>query len=509
MPPSPRWYDTSNVPLAAPLSLAATGGTPSAPVAVRLINNLGGVGASAITNARIYVQVRAAGSSDPFVRSGQEAVDRHFFQIRTAAGVNITLALGAYVPVGTAAMFRLPVDLGNDEGIELEIALDPPADAETVEVEFQLRLIDDGGNLIADGLRLALPDGIYHGIGDPGFSALLRGGDVVEDPGGPSANVSVPLLCWNSRGREWTRRAGLAAVTPAAAGKEKWLLLSGAADGALTSTYGAEVTAPAALSDRPAPPDFEPMIAWVRVDDSGTVEDADIENVWQDSLGLLALVSISALTATYAAGPDLVVDGWQVYSSGILSATVLDDATSQVLALRDRTLQVLEAGAINSASSRGHLLYEHDAAAGAVTASRDRRRAVGGTRYAAAFALPGEADGATYAYAELGNPAPAQLDPISPLVAVLADPGDGSAGSVVFDVEVLRGAAWEHLQADAADRPAFLHGTAAEDCESRETVPDDWSLPAFARLRLHLSEIPTGGGTGPTGVAVLLSAWCP
>lgn len=503
MPASPGWYDGSNVAIASPIAISSTGGTPGSAVTFKLINNKDGAGATAITNGRLLIMARQAGSSGAFVQSGIDALDRHFLEIQTVQGYQKTVAAVSWQPVGAGATYDgLPSSIGNDEGVEFQIRSNAPADTATVDLELNIVLIDDRNTVYGLGLSVNGSDGIYSGVGDEGFSVFVSATDAVEDSGGASDDVEIPDLVYIARGKIFTLRAHNETTTPASAGNNKYVLIYIDEDGAMQQEDGTETASALTDDDKPAlPSDGVLVYAYVAVDDASTIEDADIENAYTVSLFPF---SSTGLTGTVGAGPYATVDGSLIYKSGSDNVTL---TASDVNYLWLRPDGSVEKTLTDIPSTEKALpLYAVTTDGSGVTATEDRRILSGANaRQFVVFHWDGEIDTSTYRYSHLHNPREAWLSPIRPMSATLGSQGSGTGASTVWEVDVLRAGTFTALFGTAADGPTIAYNAAATAMYDASAVPDTWSIPAWARLRAKHNAIPSGsGGTEPNDSTLIL-----
>jgi len=503
MAASPGWYDGSNVAITSPLTITGTGGTAGTAVTFKLINNKDGAGATAIQNGRLLVMARQAGSSDAFVQSGIDALDRHFLELQTVQGYQKTVAAVGWTQVGADAPYDgVPSSIANDEGVEFQIRVNAPADTATVDLEVKIVLIDDRNTVYGMGMSVAGEDGIYSGIGDEGFSVIVSGADLTEDDTGASNDVDYPDFVYIVRGKVYTLRAGEITVAASTATYNRYVLIYIDEDGAIQQTAGTEVLTALTDDDKPALPSTGVLsLAFVARDDTATIFDADIENVY--SVGLFPFTS-SSLTGTIGQGPYAFVDGSLIYKNGSDNVTLTASDVNYIWLLPSGSIEKT----LTDYPSDGKALplYAITTDGSGVTATEDRRILSGANdRQFVVFHWDGEIDTSTYRYAHLHNPREGWLNPIRPMSASLGSQGSGTGGSTVWEVDVLLAGTFTALFGTAADGPTIAYNAAATATFDASAVPDTWSIPRFARIRAKHNSIPTGsGGVEPNDSTLIL-----
>ncbi len=491
------WRDGSDVAIVGPSIIVAQPGTPGAAIVRRLYNNFGGAGSVAdMTPKRLKIVVRDTGQVY-YIATGSEWTDQHYVEGRIIGGVGGASINGTdWQPLGAGAYLEIP-RLANGEGVEIELRIDAPLDAPADAVQAILRLSSNGGFMVSDGLTEATPDGIYAGFRNSDFTHLFAsGGPVVENPAGADGQVYVPQQTWFAAGRPYTRRASLEpTTTPAASGLKRYEILSLAADGSLTVTAGAEL-AVLTDADEPDVPAGEIAIARRYVDDTGVVSSSEL--VDRRTLAFFA-VTFSGLTATVAAGPYARVDNWSLWVPETQDVNIPDNADFW-LWLRRSGVPAVTATA-TPPEPRALILGVGVAASGGVT-FYDWRFYVGYRAHRLEFRWDGAVAEADVRFTLLDSDREAFIVPVGMLFGV-GSIGDGTADSLVVDLEVERGPEdWQTLFEDTVDRPSLA--TDAEPMTNR-FVPDRHDLPRRARLRGTIDALPTGGSGGendPAGVVL-------
>lgn len=493
--PSPKFYDNADVELTAALSFAdVSPGTPSTAQEVRLINNLGGTGADPLTNSRIIPLVRDVGETD-FVSGGKEYADRFYVEIRVIGGRNMTPANTPWTPLGAGRFFPLE-SIANDAGIYFEVRINPPANANVSNFEVTFAVEQSPAEFLQLGISESGADGIYHGLGDVGSNEHVIANDVVENSGGADNQVEHGDQVWIGDGEVWTLLDGLTTLAASAAGNERFDLLSLKPDGTLEVTTGTEVTAPATdPEDKPTLPTGNLALAFVLVDDTGTIQDADIENVWTH--GLLGAVG-SSLNLNVGGGR-AVVDNSLIHLQTMTPVPLVANDTNWVWLLRSGGFSVTQTA--TPPEDRALLLYEATTDASSVTALVDRRHLIGGDLYVLAFHWEGTVVVNAERYHVLPSFRTARLLPIGPAVASVGAIGDGTGGQLRFDIEVDDGG-FATLFAVGTHPPEIAFN--ASPLTDFDAIPEVWTIPAHARIRAKPTTLPTGAGTDPSDATLLL-----
>lgn len=506
MATAPTWRNSSNVLISSPVAVTGTGGTPGSSATVRLWNDYDVGTADAITGARLLILSRSTAAAlldpaTPYTESGRPALDRQMIEVKINQGLNVTLSATDWVPMGRGATFdKLPASIAADTGVELYIRVNAPADASDVDEEVRLVLIDDKGRLIGEGVSFAGGDGVCVPLGNPDGYQILSGGDVTEDDAGAGNDVDVPDFVFISAGKLYCLRSHEITIAASTASTNRYVGIILETDGTSGTVEGDEVAGALSDDDKPAIADDEILIAWVARDDSATIYNADITNVW--ARGAFA-VTYSSLTATVHSGPYAVVDDSLVYHTGTANASLTAASTNYLWLLPSGALEVTTTD-VPTTSAVALLLAILTTDGSSVTAFQDCRVVAGAHSHAAHLALAGDLDTSTYAYATLPNAKPAWLDPLRPIVAGIGAQGDHSAGSTLFDVQVRRSGTYTSLFADTADMPTIAYNAATTALYDADVIPDDYDLPRFAQIRVKCNTLPTGGANDPDDGQVTL-----
>lgn len=495
MAADPKWYDALDVLLAAAPVLAGDAGTPSAAVTLRLYNDKALAGADTLPASELYAGARTT-STGQALAEGLPLVDRRMVEARITQGLGgKTVSAGQWTELGVGGALALP-SLASGEGVELEFRLDAPADAQGANVWLSLSLAIETASAAGAGASRIAGDGVHLGIGDALATALVDGADVVENPAGADSQVRVGPVVWIAAGVPWSLLSGLVTVTASTAGSSRYVLLSLAADGTLTQTDGAETTDPLAPEDKPAVPVGEVAIAFVARDDTAAIQQADVEQVYQRGL---YQVSAAALVATV--GPGLaLVDGSLTVNQTAQTASLTASSVNSLWLLRSGQLEVTTDGAA-PAGTRALLLAELVTDGAGVTELRDRRRFLGHRLHRIAFDWLGTVAAGVFRYAINPSDRPAYVLPIRGLRASVAVGGTVS-GSTRWKVEVdlAHDDTWTAIT-DTTTAPEIAFG--ATDLRSLVSILDSYQVPAGARIRASVDQVP-GGADSADGRLELL-----
>lgn len=500
--PDLAFYDSGDAAPIGTLSLSATPGTPGAATVLHLWNQKGGTTAETSRGGRLIVEARDPGETY-WTGSGRQPVDERWFECRrTGATGTADPALDAWTPLGAGAWLRLQ-DLPVNSAIYLEVRLNIPMtfpSTAPVTVEFHLTVDDRdmlamGGGHSEDG-----QDGVFSGLGDGAFSALIRGGAVVPSST-PDSNVQVPYFAWIAAGLPYAAAASSTAISGSdgaavalASGEEYIALLAASASG-IVVTKGLKASAGSAA--RPAVPAGQLPIAYVLRDFAGAIDSAHITGVavfWRfpvTSSGLLATLGPGS-----ARRDNFLVD--LAYPRALPALT--DGATNYVWLAGDGPVVTTTA---DRPEPRALLLWELDTASGSVSAVRDRRRLIGLPPRRRLLFSGALAAGNDSSQEVVEGPLPLLLDPDRPATLALADLGSGNtSGQHRVDVQVLADDGTPtSIYPDTGSMPQIAYnGTVPVTAIS---FPTTLVVAPGKRLRAHVSAIPAGG-TAASGALLIL-----
>jgi hypothetical protein len=492
MPPQLKWYDSLGVELSAAFSIVADPGAAGTAVTLQLINNKDGTGAATATNIRVKGLFRDVGETR-WLASGHEMGDNYYVEAKISAGINKTVRTTDYVPLGPGAYLDIP-NLGNDEGVEIDVRLNPPAEALDDQAEIAFRVETRQFEPSVGGLTEAAGDGIYLGLDNERMTYWITAGDATEDAT-PDMDVLYPDLVWISEGQIYGKGNGSVTLSTVSAGNERWAFLTGKNDGTVAVVYGTEVTAPATESDKPALPAGSVKLCEVLIDDGGVINDTDITNDWGDSLGFFGFTS-SGLTATLGSGLAHVSNGFVIHR-GKESVSLTASSTNYIFINSAGAFEITTDGSKPTNNPRALLIYEATTDGSGVTALVDRRVFTGRMRVIR-FEWLGTLSTGDFRYATLPRLADSQIQPIISVVASIGT-NAGTSGNTTFDVDVEDGS-WATIFTDASLRPTI----AWDDSPPVDlaAIPSVYQIPAGARVRAEVDGLPSGGT--PTDAALEL-----
>lgn len=483
-------YDGNGDPFAAPIAFTASG-APSSEATVQVFNDKDLAGASPEINLSFRVQARDSGGST-WLSSGHPVLDELMVEARIEAGLGgKTVVPTDWVALGALA---LP-DLTSGEGVDVRVRINPPAntdDAVDVELLFQVR--NRESNPAGPGLIQAGLQGISDGLGDFGFSRIVRLPEIVTS-GTDTVTVTVPGYVHqgepNAVIAEDVQLDGNDGDAVAIGAGESYIGLITVGASGLTLTKGSKGTP----GLEPTAPAGELLVYAVTRDDTGTIGPAEVTNRFD--LGAYEVLDITNLTITL--GGDTALAGDRIiphHGPRVVTAGA---------SLTDVGLYLLPSGNLSVAATppvRGALLlYRLDTDATDVTATRDRRRRLSGV--VAELAIPGtlSVSSEVYFHAERLT----RLDPARPVSLSVGDlPNDNTAGSLIVELERWDGVAWVTLFTSSGTddrRPQLAFD--ATDFYAASAAPEILSLTPGDRLRARVTAIPSGG-TAPADLHLRL-----
>ena len=511
-----RWYNTSEVQIAAALSFTSVApGTPSAAQEVWLINNKDGVDAETARNLRLKVLVRDPGETD-YQADGREFVDDRYVEVRIKGGYNQNVQTTAYTKLGAGSYLSLP-ELANDEGVKLEIRANTTLDASTDAVEVLFRIHSSESEALATGHTESGPDGVLLGLGDGSMSYLLKIGsptawaDLAENPSAADDQVFVPDVVAICAGEPHVKLEHLYELDDVdgdaatlASGESYYALLYVDTAGAVTDARGSKVTDPLTEDDKPDPPaDCVATLAYVKRAFDGIIEDADIENVWSEGAYTFLHDGLTGYVGPGKSRVDNSITSHDYYQT----VTLTDDATNYLWRQKDGSLAITTDGSKPSGHPRARLDYVLTVAGGVVTATQDRRRFIGGAPLALHFRWDSTLAGGQQEFAVLYVPQGARLRPLRGVAVALDDQGSGtSSGATTFDFNYsYQGGSWTTLytsQGSEDRRPSIAYD--ATDCTDSDSQPEVVTFKGgIYRFRADVDAIPSGG-TAPSGASAVL-----
>jgi hypothetical protein len=491
-----QWYDASDVLLTTGPTISGIPGVPGGAATLKAINNKDGSDASTATNCRIIAAYAFPQGAQPKT-AGNAWADGHYAEARIVDGWNLTPQPTDWIPLGANAHLTVP-DLANDEGVEIEIRLNAAfQEAAGGTADIVLHLDSATSRIGGIGVSKVREDGIYGGLRDPLVSQVISTANVVEDPGGASANVQIQTTRWVSKGRPFSVFQQLVSV-PATSADERFDALTLADDGTVTRTSGAEAVTPV----QPTLPAGELLLAYIHVYTSGHggVVDADIENAWEQ--GYFAYNGATNLNASIGPGPYALVDDSLVTLNGSTLLSLTASTTNYVWLLRNGTWQITETD--QPPASKALLMHEFTTNGSGVTASVDRRHWIGDgvDRLNLVIGGGGEIvdDGSAYALTPPMRKSYILPWPNHVRLAMGTQAAGASSGSTSVDLE--RDVAGTFTSVlDASNLPAIAHD--ATDLVVEDVVCATYELAPDVRLRSRVETVPSGSST--EALDVLLS----
>ncbi len=415
-------------------------------------------------------------------------------------------ATGPTVPTpwtaaGTGRPYRGVGTLTGDGGARIESRAIPTApDYDSVELRLRVRY-NEARTPLVEGWHESGNRGVIFGLGDGAATFLVSGG-IVTAQGPASASVDISETGGVVEGLPVLALAGAFEIddeasdgpVPASGAHWKALYLGETGIEAVAGVLSA--ASPAGIELRPPLP--EGFIAYVHKAEGAVVEAGDI---YQDErlLGRFAL-EVSALEATLHPGSAFVADNRVTYNQ--TRTFILPDTEADVRIFLTSAGLVFVATDGIPPEDRALLLYSMESdGAGVVSGSLVDWRSDGSPRAREiSLALGGglvvdQAAVATLPHGLL----------VEAVTFSISNPGAGTAGSTVADLELWDGAAWVSLFAgDTGRRPTIPFG----EEEPTSAIPDTRVLPPGARIRARIAGLPTGGAA-PNGCELLVQGEIP
>jgi hypothetical protein len=241
-------------------------------------------------------------------------------------------------------------------------------------------------------------------------------------------------------------------------------------------------------ANKPVVPSTQKVLGWVIQDDTGTIENVKITNIW--NLDRLS-VTIAALAVTLHPG-DLIVDNNKISFTVTNLFNLTDNDHNYLFVNRDHSFELNLSGIPEQ--NTAELIYEFITVAGVVTKVIDRRKIIGVQHAKIEFnniATPvAVADKIyrNYPYNRKGY--------ITKIISTIVD-GSG-AGDTQFNVEKSTdGAAFATIFGDATKKPIITGG----DYEDLDSKPTDRILDGNERLMLEVDSV---SAVAPTDFTVTL-----
>lgn len=512
-----EWYDSDDVLISAAFTLSAPAGTPGTAVQLDLWNNRTGTGADTLTEVLLQVLAEVTNPdtlTEEWRSEGVEVLDNHEVEARIVSGLNQTLLASDWTPLGTHRLLPIP-DIPNDAGVRLEVRLNPTSDSASDAVRIAFRVHSRSYTVTSVGLTESTTDGVLSGTGDGGIREILSfDGGVVENPAGADDQVEIGDLLWLGSGIPWCLLSHLVQIDAndgnseaLQSGEGYYAALSLADDGTITQTKGLRSATPV----KPTAPTDEILIAWVLREFDALIDNADIEEVWEE-WGFNHTESGTTLTLSPGHAR---IDNRLLRLTGTRSVTLAVSDTSKVYLLADGSLQATVDG--SRPTARALLLYEATTDATTVTAITDHRVWIGGRVHLLEIPVSrsgglqvGDAGHSVWPY-----PVAGYLRHESPVILSLDDMGNTpTAGQTQVDALLSdAGAAFAipgtSLYPDSASddrRPAVAWD--ASDPVDRDSLPTVREIPAWSRLRAEVTEIPTATAA-PESLRVFLVVEAP
>jgi hypothetical protein len=484
-----EWWNSTDTTKLAPggpgFSFDADGGIATALQEFHLWNNKGGVGAPTLSDLTIEFLGRLI-STDDFVSEDLEFLESGFIEVRwkdTGEWRQVTPGFHLEVPA-----------LENNSYEALEVRVVSIVDINDAYSEVLIRIHQRGYTPLGSGHSEIVGNGVISGLGNRSKLSLWEFGNIIEDPGGASADVFVPDLLGNNFGELDFIPGDLItvgtqddnAVTPLS-GEAFYAAIIYDING-VGVVLGVNANTPLTDANKPVVPSTQKVLGWVIQDDTGTIENVKITNIW--NLDRLA-VTIAALAVTLHPG-DLIVDNNKISFTVTNLFNLTDNDHNYLFVNRDHSFELNLSGIPEQ--NTAELIYEFITVAGVVTKVIDRRKIIGVQHAKIEFnniATPvAVADKIyrNYPYNRKGY--------ITKIISTIVD-GSG-AGDTQFNVEKSTdGAAFATIFGDATKKPIITGG----DYEDLDSKPTDRILDGNERLMLEVDSV---SAVAPTDFTVTL-----
>jgi len=484
MPPaSVEIYETDDTTLATGFAFGSLGANETSSTwTVHVWNANGSPSADEATDVTLDVTARISGTGD--FESEVSIVSNRMFEARITGvvGTGIPQQSTGWREIGRGRALQLdniPADTARVVELRMVTNASPP------NLDWEIAFAanwdrtstgQDQGHFYTGG------NGVFTGAGDLRFTEIVWGGDLTET-GTPDMNVQVADLAWKHRGIPYIKLAHAILYTAASTDNAYWSTLSVAA-GTITVTNSSEEADPPSVDNRPAVPDGERLLGYVKVNDTSSILDADIDQ--SDRVFGLGYVSTSGLNATVHA-VQAMVDGNLVIKRSTSLLTMLASSVNMIWLLPNGNVSTtLEAS--DPQDDRAIPLFKITTDGSGETAREDLRRWIGPPRQDLDFFIGGNLTTGDKAYGVL--PRGGYLMLPHPVEFAVQD--NGVTGQSRLDVQYSEaGGAWTTLfTGGTGDMPTIAHDAA--DPIDINGKPEILAIPFNSRLRINMDDVPSG-----------------
>jgi len=428
-------------------------------------------------------------SEDPFVAENEEFVENKYLQARIKGD-------SAWQLMGAGSYLIIPSLL--DGGfIAIEARILSLESSQVAVYQVKVRVERKPYIALGNGFFEGIGNGIVSGLGDSSRNFLIDFANVVQNPGGADSQVLVPkVFGWvnNLAGavKEDLVDIGTddsASAVPAGANKfYAALTFDGSSVGIVKGLNG----------NPPVKPVIDEslvyILAWVKQDSTGLIQDADIENVW--NLDRFA-VTTNGLNIVIHHGIAQVNNNL-LYHNKVTNFALTDNETNYLFLRNDRNFTLNITGEIDQEKEMP--LYIFFTVAGVITQIVDLRRFIGVQVekldiYASGGPLLAISD---VDYAHYNGSRKAYI--ISIYSSVIGGTG---AGDTKVDInKSVDGSAFTTIFDDQNLRP-IIQG---DDFHFNDAWPTDRVLEKNTRLEIEVDDIPA---TGPSKILITLNLEIP
>lgn len=270
--------DGADVPISTLSFPDVQAGVPTAPVTIRVHNNLGGAEVvDTLRGSALIGEAKLTGSPDDYQAEGAALLDADALQAKiVAASAGVELNVTDWTALGGGVRLPLPELPGTIGGeyVELWVRLNLPIGVTLQDTTCRVALDE---SLFGALPSSHLPNVIPTGLGDSTVSEVIDGAPLVYS--GTPFELTSPLVTWHHQGRgPWPQQAGPIVFDDLdfngdalLAGEAYVALLSRRRAAGLQVTKGIKATTPLTDANRPAVPVGDEVHAWVEVPFDGVL----------------------------------------------------------------------------------------------------------------------------------------------------------------------------------------------------------------------------------------------
>lgn len=503
--------DDLSVPLAGPLSFTdVTPGVASAAIEFQIFNDNGSGPVDTAQNPVVTVLQELLG--DP-VSFGPRAIEEGWLEVKAlgTGSTGSTQTETDFTPLGTDRQLRL-VEIGSGEWHDMEVRYNPPGTAPEEDITFFVNAEPDlRFESLGKGWTESYRDGVLTGTGETGQSYLwMQGTSGTEitptENTVPDADVIMPDVGWTFRGvpqflisENITFDNLDGSAVALAPGEEYWATVALGASGWVV--YKSDLaTSPIPTSSRVVAGTDEIVVAYVLVDDTVTIVNADITSATRARR--FELLDLSSLTIAIGGGR-AIVNNSLVETQVPSNLTMTDDIVNYIWLQSSNAIFSVTTVDI-APSENAYKIWEVTAAAGVITAFEDQRQEMGGQVSQVQFFFDGDITDGDTAYAVMPAHKDSYLLGVRPVVLRMDYVGANlDQGEFVIDIEKDDGAGgWTTLFTSSGTddrRPGFAWDD-TYPLRDESAAPEVYFIESGLMLRARVVEITPFNGPVP-GIA--------